>query len=151
MCPSCELYYQHPDFRNDTLGRDYNVIQSMLDTEGKPIFCEQGYLTNAACGQHRTVTSFSSFNSWYVYLSNLINRFHTELGINREYTLQHDGFSDGIHSFNSNIANDIINSIPLGVLYPLSEYEMNIKSKNWWTMELSDSIRIQETQHLTVT
>lgn len=71
--------------------------------------------------------------------------------MNREYTLYSTGFSDGIHTFDSNRIAILLESIPSDMLFPLSEYENSMRSKQWWTMEITDSIIIQEDDQISVT
>ena len=68
-----------------------------------------------------------------------------------EYTLDWEGFSDGVSSFNSRTVTQIFSQIPADELYPLSPYEAHQGHKNWWTMEITEDILIYEDTIISVT
>lgn len=72
-------------------------------------------------------------------------------GINQEYSMEWNGFSDGVQQFNSDTVSGLFQSIPKQALFPLSRYESTLGFKNWWTLEMEDSILLQEHHWITVT
>lgn len=80
-----------------------------------------------------------------------IFRFNTVDGVNKEYSLDWNEYSDGFFSFSSDQAFSILNSIPVDSLFPLSPFEIMKGYKCWWTIEIEEQILLQEDHTITVT
>ena len=79
----------------------------------------------------------------------VMNRFNTVDGVNRECTQSIDLFASGSWELSTQQILSVINNC--SSLFPLSPFEEERGEKEWWTAEISDSLLIRGNDQFTIT
>ena len=79
----------------------------------------------------------------------VMSRFNTVNGVNRECTQSIDLFASGSWELSTQQILSVINNC--SSLFPLSPFEEERGEKEWWTAEISDSLLIRGREQFTIT
>ena len=79
----------------------------------------------------------------------VMNRFNTVDGVNRECTQSIDLFASGSWELSTQHILSVVNNC--SSLFPLSPFEEERGEKEWWTAEISDSLLIRGNDQFTIT